>query len=257
MVATFDRNGSATLYAGSPTGELNIISGSIADVGDITSSLDWNIGQDGTGRYKYNLKADLDDFAVWGRALTLDEVRTLYNGGAGKEINSILGNTSTQYLTAESNIVAGQNYPVIITTRVNGQTCGLEWDAALRSRERNAKWDCSGRADPLMLQVNKVESSKVTKRVSGYLVAQGGKGALEWDADHILNERNAKFDEGTGGDYLTFTLLNNAHASKVSARAYGQECGLEWEADLIGGERNAKFDCRPRTDSVTIQLIEQ
>ncbi|KZN40996.1 alkaline phosphatase family protein [Pseudoalteromonas luteoviolacea] len=256
LVATFDRDGSATLYAGSPTGELNIISGSIEDVGDISSSLDWNIGQDGTGRYKYNLKADLDDFAVWGRALSIDEVRTLYNGGAGTEINRILGNVSTKYLTAESNIIAGQDYSVIITTVVDGQTCGLEWDATLRNRERNAKWDCAGRADPLTLKVNKVESSGGVKRVSGYLVAQGGKGAFEWDADMVSNERNAKFDEGTSGDYLTFTLSNSANSSKISAIAYDKECGLEWDADLIGGERNAKFDCRPRYDSFTIQLLD-
>ncbi|MDK2593466.1 alkaline phosphatase family protein [Pseudoalteromonas obscura] len=256
LVATFDRDGSATLYAGSPTGQLNIISGSIEDVGDISSSLDWNIGQDGTGTYKYNLKADLDDFAVWGRALTLDEVRALYNGGSGTEINKILNNAPTRYLNSNSSVTEGQDYQVIITAVANGQTCGLEWDATLRSRERNAKWDCAGRADPLTFQVNKVTTSGSVKKVSGYLVAQGGKGALEWDADSVSNERNAKFDEGTSGDYLTVTLQPNENETKISAIAYGRECGLEWDAKLSGGERNAKWDCHPRSDSVRIQLID-
>ncbi|MBQ4848440.1 alkaline phosphatase family protein [Pseudoalteromonas sp. MMG005] len=90
LVASFDRQGVATLYAGSPSGELNIIAGDISNVGDISSELDWNIGQDGTGRYHYNLKADLDDFAVWRRAITLSEVRAIYNNGHGSELLSLM-----------------------------------------------------------------------------------------------------------------------------------------------------------------------
>ena len=39
-----------------------------------------------------------------------------------------------------------------IYTSANGEKCGLEWDASKNSwGERNAKWDCSGSADPVSI----------------------------------------------------------------------------------------------------------
>ena len=255
LVATFDRKGVATMYAGSPTGELNIIAGDISNVGDIKSELNWNIGQDGTGSYTYNLKADLDDFAVWRRALTLDEVRTIYNKGQGAELNSLLNNVQNRYLTKHSLLDIGQSYPVVITTTVNGETCGLEWDNNRFFNERNAKWDCTGNADPMALTVTDVTSDESKLIVSGYLVAQGGKGALEWDSSKSSNERNAKFDENSSGDLITLWLVEDANLTHIVTQASGQTCGLEWDARKLSNERNAKWDCTPNMDTFRIERL--
>lgn len=83
---TVDRKGSATLYAGSPGGKLFFGSMSLAGeaIGvdeqmqeSINSSLPWNIGQDGTGKYPA-LNADLDEFRIWERALSMEEIEKLY-----------------------------------------------------------------------------------------------------------------------------------------------------------------------------------
>lgn len=257
LVATFDRDGAATLYAGSPNGKLFVVSEGIQNVGDITSSLNWNIGQDGTGSYAYNLKADLDDLAIWRRALTLDEVRQIYNQGAGVELNTLLGNTPTTHLSSASDFVVGSRMSVQVTTVVKGDTCGLEWDATLTGSERNAKFDCEGRADPMELVVDKVTVNGSEKSVSGYLVAANGKGALEWDANKLSNERNAKFDQNTQGDYLTVRFVADANATTISTQAYGQECGFEWDNTLLGHERNAKWDCNPNRDTFRFTLLDK
>lgn len=256
LVATFDRDGAATLYAGDPQGKLHSLAGDIQDVGDITSSLSWNIGQDGTGRYAYNLKADLDDFAIWKRALTLDEVRRIYNGGQGLELNQLLNNVLPEYLSQNNNLVVGQSYKVRITTKAKGQTCGLEWDASISGAERNAKWDCAGRTDLMVLKINQIQTqANGEKHLSATLTAQGNKGALEWDASKVGGERNAKFDENSTGDPIVVLLTKEVSQSRIVTQANGQTCGLEWDTDKSSGERNAKWDCAPRTDPLTIQLI--
>ena len=42
-----------------------------------TTMLDWNVGQDATGRYKYTAEIEVSGVRVWDRALTLDELRKL------------------------------------------------------------------------------------------------------------------------------------------------------------------------------------
>ena len=256
LVATFDRDGAATLYAGNPQGQLNMIAGSIQNVGDLNSSLNWNIGQDGTGSYRYNLKADLDDFAVWRRALTLDEVRTIYNGGTGLELNRVLNNNLPQYLTNSSQLQAGQEYKVLMTAKAGSETCGLEWDGSLSGGERNAKWDCAGRADPMLLKVTSIAvQGNGEKHVSATLVAEGGKGALEWDNSKRSGERNAKFDQNSAGDPLVLRLGSDANNSVIVTPVGSETCGLEWDADKSGGERNAKWDCAPRMDPLRLELL--
>ncbi|WP_105171908.1 alkaline phosphatase family protein [Pseudoalteromonas sp. T1lg24] len=255
LVATFDRNGVATMYAGSPTGELNIIAGDIVNVGDINSELNWNIGQDGTGNYTYNLKADLDDFAVWRRALSLDEVRTIYNKGQGTELNTLLNNVQNRYLTQQSNIQVGQDVSLVITTEVNGETCGLEWDNNRFFNERNAKWDCTGNADPMTFTVTGITNDGNKLIADGYLVANGNKGAFEWDSSKHANERNAKFDENSSGDLISIWLLNDINQTRIVTEASGQTCGLEWDASKLSNERNAKWDCTPNMDTFRIELL--
>jgi hypothetical protein len=92
LAVTVDRsNGLSTLYAGSPDGKLYFIANEINALQDLRSLLPLNVGQDGTGNYGYQLKADLDDIGVWRRALGKDELRTLFNNGAGRELCSVTG----------------------------------------------------------------------------------------------------------------------------------------------------------------------
>jgi PKD repeat protein len=83
QAVTVDRTGNAVMFVGSPNGLLYVISDFALDLGDITSVLPWNIGQDGTGSYPHNLDGDIDEMAIWRRALVLDEIRQLYNNGNG------------------------------------------------------------------------------------------------------------------------------------------------------------------------------
>jgi hypothetical protein len=65
QAATVDRAGNAVMFVGSPNGLLYVISDFAFDLGDITSSLPWNIGQGGTGAYPHNLDGDIDEMAIW------------------------------------------------------------------------------------------------------------------------------------------------------------------------------------------------
>ena len=46
---------------------------------NIATELDWNIGQDGTGKQQYPAPMDIRNVRFWNRALTLDELRKLNN----------------------------------------------------------------------------------------------------------------------------------------------------------------------------------
>ena len=86
---TVNRQGNAIVYVGSPDGKLffgseSLIGESLGKKagqmnGSIDSPLPWNIGQDGTGGFRSQLNADMDELRIWNRALTLDEVKTLFN----------------------------------------------------------------------------------------------------------------------------------------------------------------------------------
>jgi len=46
-----------------------------------TLGLPFCIGQDGTGCYKHQFNGDIDDFALWTRALSHDDVRRIFESG--------------------------------------------------------------------------------------------------------------------------------------------------------------------------------
>ncbi len=79
-------DGCATLYAGGPDGRLQFISNDATRLGDFTGPLPLNLGQDGTGRYAAGLAADVDDLSIWSRALSLADIRQMYDGGRGSPI---------------------------------------------------------------------------------------------------------------------------------------------------------------------------
>ena len=84
---TVDRQGNAVVYAGSPDGKFffgseSLIGENLGKTGQMNGSIDsplpWNIGQDGTEKYGPQLNADMDELRIWNRALTLEEVQTLF-----------------------------------------------------------------------------------------------------------------------------------------------------------------------------------
>lgn len=238
IIATFDRDGASVLYAGSPDGRLYMIADDISDVGDINSALPWNIGQDGTGSYNHNLKADLDDTAIWRRALSIDEVKNLFNSGAGNELANLIqgGNNDTTprlptFLDANFSFSTGQTLPIIISAVVKGEKCSLQWDSSKINGERNAKFDCNDNGDKMLLQVNTVTTNTNGEvEVGAIIYADGSYGALEWDNYlNLRNERNAKFDERSAGDPLVVTFKSSQDQTTVATYPGSSSCGLEWE----------------------------
>ncbi|MCY4046369.1 MAG: alkaline phosphatase family protein [Cellvibrionales bacterium] len=260
IVATFDRDGASILYAGSPDGRLYMIADDISDVGDINSALPWNIGQDGTGTYKHNLKADLDDTAIWRRALSIEEVKSVFNGGVGNELKHLMeghsgdtGNPPTLPAALDSSYTfsIGQILPVTISAVVSSEKCSLQWDNTLISGERNAKFDCNNPGDKMLLRVDAVSTlNNGDIDVTGIISADGGFGQLEWDGyKNLRGERNAKFDQNSAGDTVIITFTNNANSTIVRTHPGSETCGLEWNGRKLSGERTAKWDCHPRMDT--------
>ena len=78
---TVTPEGVACFCQGQPDGQFYwIVDGSIKDA-NLDSGMTWNIGQDGSTAYRYNLQGDIDDFALWNRGMTVDELREIYNAG--------------------------------------------------------------------------------------------------------------------------------------------------------------------------------
>ncbi|MDR0704917.1 MAG: alkaline phosphatase family protein [Planctomycetaceae bacterium] len=85
---TVDRKNNATIFSGGPDGRLFFCSESLTDEnlgksfgrlhGSIDTPLSWNIGQDGTGKCKSQLNADIDELRIWNRALNLKEIELLF-----------------------------------------------------------------------------------------------------------------------------------------------------------------------------------
>jgi len=256
LAATFDRDGVATIYAGDPKGQLHIIADDIRAVGDLTSSLNWNIGQDGTGSYPYNLKADLDDFAVWRRALTIDEISTIFAQGNGVELNQLFFNKESKYLNADFDFIAGENYHVAITAKAHGDNCGFKLSDVVINNQSNAYWDCSGNIDVMLLKVTQVSVDTAgEKQVSATLVTDTMEQGLEWDSTMNNNERNAKFSSGSAGTPITMKFVNDANDTRLFSLSGNESCGLEWDNTISNMQRNAKWDCATNSDPIRFELL--
>ncbi len=88
LAAVLRPDGLAVTYAGDSAGALCWMALDATSVGPLSSGLPINIGQDGTGTYGFNLTGDVDDLAIWRRALTATEINRLYGGGKGPELGS-------------------------------------------------------------------------------------------------------------------------------------------------------------------------
>ena len=65
----------------------------VHDVEDaiINSGMNWNIGQDGTTNYRFNIQADVDDFALWNRGLSIPELHKIFEAGKkGQPLSTLL-----------------------------------------------------------------------------------------------------------------------------------------------------------------------
>ncbi|NLG13123.1 MAG: hypothetical protein GX561_02815 [Lentisphaerae bacterium] len=83
-------NGAAYVYQGRRDGNLHWIAEHAEDI-VINTGMKWHIGQDGTGNYKAPLNGDIDDLAIWNRAITFDDVRKIYQAGRnGMSLGDIL-----------------------------------------------------------------------------------------------------------------------------------------------------------------------
>lgn len=77
---TRSSDGVLTVYQGGRDGRLYWIAEDASAISFKTGLPFW-IGQDGTGKCKVSMKGDVDDFALWTRPLSRDDVRRIYNAG--------------------------------------------------------------------------------------------------------------------------------------------------------------------------------
>jgi len=90
LVLVFRADGNTVMYAGNSAGVAFWMALDATSVGSLVTALPLNLGQDGTGTYGANLAGDIDDLAIWDRALSPAEVASLHNGGAGAEVGTLL-----------------------------------------------------------------------------------------------------------------------------------------------------------------------
>lgn len=94
MFFAFTRNadGVITLYQGRNDGTLDWISGSFSGF-SLESGYPFFIGNDATGNYSKPFIGGIDDFGLWTRSLTHDEIRRIYESGrAGTALGGLLAN---------------------------------------------------------------------------------------------------------------------------------------------------------------------
>ncbi len=72
--------GVLTVYQGRADGRLNWICSRAPDI-LVKTGLPFYIGQDGTGAYPHPLAGDVDDFALWTRALSHEDIQRIYESG--------------------------------------------------------------------------------------------------------------------------------------------------------------------------------
>ena len=89
IASVFQADGLAFLFAGDASGHMRWMTIDASGVGELVSPYPLNLGQDGTGSYANNLDGDIDDLAIWRRALHPEEVMMLYAGGVGQELHEL------------------------------------------------------------------------------------------------------------------------------------------------------------------------
>ena len=140
--------------------------------------------------------------------------------------------------------------------------CELQWQGGnAGTGERNAKFDCMAKGDPMFFSADTAPTTNSDGSVSIHGViktrAGGHTCGLEWDGSESGGERNAKFDCSGSADPLTITSYAGGSTERVRITS-DNNCGLQWaggDADS-DGERNAKFDCGPAWDDMTLYGVK-
>jgi hypothetical protein len=78
--ATRASDGVLRFYQGGQDGHLYWMSENVPEIA-LSTGMPFHIGTDGTGAYKSKFSGDVDDFALWTRALSHDDVRRVYEAG--------------------------------------------------------------------------------------------------------------------------------------------------------------------------------
>ena len=144
--------------------------------------------------------------------------------------------------------------------------CELQWQGGDEGTgERNAKFDCMAKGDPMFFSADSAPTTNSDGSVSIHGVIKTRAGGhvcgLEWDgsisSDGAGGERNAKFDCSGSSDPLTIISYPGGSTERVRITS-DNNCGLQWaggDADS-DGERNAKFDCGPAWDDMTLYGVK-
>ena len=85
-----NRNGQLYAAQGFPDGNLYWMCESSKNL-QLFTALPWTINQDGTGTYRKRIDFQLDDFAMWTRSMTIDEIKNIFIlGRTGADLKKLI-----------------------------------------------------------------------------------------------------------------------------------------------------------------------
>ena len=73
-------DGVVRFYQGRQDGNLHCVADDLSDIA-LETGLPFFLGQDGTGKYRHPFVGDIDEFSLWTRTLSHEEVRRIYEAG--------------------------------------------------------------------------------------------------------------------------------------------------------------------------------
>ena len=80
LAVSVNANGAVYFAEGRPDGRFYFLADDAASM-VVANGVPWRIGQDGTGKYPCSFNGQIDDFAVWTRGLSIEELRRIYEAG--------------------------------------------------------------------------------------------------------------------------------------------------------------------------------
>ena len=138
---TRSEDGVFTVYQGRSDGTLHWASGVLAN-GTVASGSPFYIGQDGTGGYSKPFAGGVDDFALWTRSLSHDDIRRIYEcGRSGMELGDLLKVDANDAPTMEAVSPSDGVYEISFGGRRNGTHALYIAYAAADAGEDKYAWD--------------------------------------------------------------------------------------------------------------------
>ena len=134
-------DGVITVYQGRSNGILGWTSGTF-DGFTLATGLPFCIGQDGTGNYDKKFVGDVDDFALWTRGLSHDDIRRIYEcGRAGSPLGDLLKVDANDAPTMEATSPSDGVYEISFGGRRNDTHALYIAYAAADAGEDKYAWD--------------------------------------------------------------------------------------------------------------------